>query len=57
MNKTLNLPMIQKITPEIQGTTKTKIQVAPSVLNFILNYSKSLEVKKIQKQIIVIHKN
>jgi len=57
LNKTLNLPMIQKFTPEIQGTTKTKIQVAPSVLQFILNYSKSLEVKKIQKQIIVIHKN
>lgn len=44
---------LQEITP----IGEVKADIRPQVINSILNFSKSLEVKKIKKQNVLIHLN
>ena len=49
--------MVQKyILPE-NVSKKSKETVSKDTLNFILNFSKSIESKKLKKKTIILHKN
>lgn len=48
--------MLNKYT-EVAPCKESKLAPNPSVINSILNYSKSLEVKKVKKKKVLIHLN
>lgn len=50
------MPMLKKLQ-EIPQTGEVKVGPSAKVLNSILNYSKSLEVKRKKKQTVLIHLN
>ena len=49
--------MMQKYSQETLLTEKNGLQPKDSTLQFLLNYSKSIEVKKLRKSKILICKN
>lgn len=49
-------PMFKKLQ-EITPIGEVKAGISPQVINSLLNYSKSLEVKKVKKQNVLIHLN
>ena len=49
--------MVQKFYSETLVENEAKLKPSKAALNFILNYSKALEVKKLKKHKVFICKN
>jgi hypothetical protein len=55
--KTFISPMVQKFYSETLFENEAKLKPSKAAIDFILNYSKCMEVRKIKKQKIFICKN
>ncbi len=51
-----NVPMLHKYS-EVTPDREQNVKPSENVINAILNYSKSLEVKEVKKKKVLIHLN